>query len=583
MQICHALDYAHGLVDTGSQLPLGIVHRDITPRNILISRTGEIKLTDFGIAKVRDRVSDQTRTGAAKGSLPYMSPEQVRCLPLNGSSDLYSLAIVLYETLVGQRLYSADSEIVLMQRVGRGGVDAATLDSPFIPPQLAAVLAKALQVEPTERYARGEEMAADLARFLAGRYDVHEELARLARDLCPGAGVAQPQTRPEAPVAAGGSQAACRPVGRDGGVSTGASNGRVRRIRAAPGPALRTAAIATIAVVGSLVAGVSLATAIMRLRPAAKALLGALAPPSAAIATTPPGATIVVDGDTLNKVTPVAPRLDGSREHGVLLVMEGYETLVDTIPASGLGGGTHRLARSMTTLVDFEAVPGGAVVVCGGDTLGETPIVATRVTATGSPVSIEFLRKGLQPVAGEFAFTPGGPRVTGRALALTEAAGSSRALWRVTADFGVGDSGGVATGHGEASPLRSTPDLVAASKWLGLDSQSVTVAVSEPRPEKKAEAQPAPVRGNTPPASESAKVKLEVRRGGKAVPYARVWAIPSGGRDGTEMKCSVTGRLEIKLAAGEHTIRATDGDITKSVSRALRPGATISITIDLDD
>jgi serine/threonine protein kinase len=113
-QLLEALEYAHAASADGQ--PLGIVHRDVSPSNILVSSHGEVKLTDFGIAKARGR-KHQTQTGHTKGKLSYMSPEQVRGEALDGRSDLFAVGIVLYELLAGVHPFEAETDLTLLNNI----------------------------------------------------------------------------------------------------------------------------------------------------------------------------------------------------------------------------------------------------------------------------------------------------------------------------------------------------------------------------------------------------------------------------------------------------------------------------------
>jgi eukaryotic-like serine/threonine-protein kinase len=116
-EILTALSYAHGLVVDGE--PMGIVHRDISPSNILLSKTGEVKLTDFGIAKARGR-SHRTQTGQIKGKIGYMSPEQIRGQAIDARSDLFSLGVVLFELLTGVHPFEGTTDFAVQLLIVSG-------------------------------------------------------------------------------------------------------------------------------------------------------------------------------------------------------------------------------------------------------------------------------------------------------------------------------------------------------------------------------------------------------------------------------------------------------------------------------
>jgi hypothetical protein len=156
------LHYAHTRSEKG--VPLNLVHRDISPHNLLVSYSGEVKIADFGIAKVAAMAS-ATRSGMLKGKLGYMSPEQACNQPLDGRSDLYSLGIVIWEMLTGRRLYIGDSEAELFAQVKRAEVPPPRSINDEIPAELEAIVLKMLAPERNERYGSAAEVLGELGRF----------------------------------------------------------------------------------------------------------------------------------------------------------------------------------------------------------------------------------------------------------------------------------------------------------------------------------------------------------------------------------------------------------------------------------
>lgn len=151
-QVLDALEYAHAR---------GVIHRDIKPANIMVTRDGRVKLTDFGVASASGE-GRLTRTGYALGSLPYMSPEQVRSLPVDGRSDIYSLGVALYEIVVGSRPIQGDSEYAVMNAQLQQ-VPAAPADvSPSLPRPLSDAIMKALAKEPANRFQTAAEFRSAL-------------------------------------------------------------------------------------------------------------------------------------------------------------------------------------------------------------------------------------------------------------------------------------------------------------------------------------------------------------------------------------------------------------------------------------
>jgi TonB family protein len=163
-KVASALDYAHRRRD-GKGEELHIVHRDVSPQNILISHEGEIKLCDFGIAKA-DRKVSRTESGSLKGKLQYMSPEQAWGKPIDHRSDLFSLGSVLHEMLTGKRLFQGDSDLVVLELVRKAEVDPPSRVNADVSPGLDAIVLKALAREPDARYATGSEMLRDLESVL---------------------------------------------------------------------------------------------------------------------------------------------------------------------------------------------------------------------------------------------------------------------------------------------------------------------------------------------------------------------------------------------------------------------------------
>jgi TonB family protein len=163
-KVASALDYAHRRRDPGGK-ELAIVHRDVSPQNILISYEGEIKLCDFGIAKAASKAST-TQSGALKGKLQYMSPEQAWGRPIDHRSDLFSLGAVLFEMLTGEKLFRGDSDLNLLEKVRAAEVPVPSSLNPEIPRSLDAILGKVLAREPDERYGSASDLLRDLEAVL---------------------------------------------------------------------------------------------------------------------------------------------------------------------------------------------------------------------------------------------------------------------------------------------------------------------------------------------------------------------------------------------------------------------------------
>ncbi|MGA9523468.1 MAG: protein kinase [Myxococcaceae bacterium] len=163
-RMCEGLDHAHRKRDARGQ-ELGIIHRDISPQNILISFEGEVKIIDFGIAKAANR-SQKTQAGILKGKFGYMSPEQVRGMPIDRRSDVFAVGVILYEMLTGEKLFVGESDFSTLEKVRSAEVALPTQFNPNIPAGLERVVLKALAREPEDRYQWASDLQEDLMRFL---------------------------------------------------------------------------------------------------------------------------------------------------------------------------------------------------------------------------------------------------------------------------------------------------------------------------------------------------------------------------------------------------------------------------------
>jgi serine/threonine protein kinase len=163
-QVCEGLEYAHRKKDAKGA-DLHIVHRDITPQNILLSYRGEVKIIDFGIAKAANRIQ-HTQAGILKGKFGYMSPEQVRGMEIDHRSDLFAVGVTLFEMLTGERLFAADSDFSTLERVRTAQVPSPRELNVAIPKELERILLKALAREPADRHPSCGELGKELSEFM---------------------------------------------------------------------------------------------------------------------------------------------------------------------------------------------------------------------------------------------------------------------------------------------------------------------------------------------------------------------------------------------------------------------------------
>jgi len=162
-----ALEYAHRQRDAEGH-ELRIVHRDVSPQNILISNEGEVKLVDFGIAKAATKAS-HTDSGSLRGKLLYMSPEQAWGRALDKRSDLFSLGAVFFEILTGHLLFSGSSEMSILERVREARFLQPSALNPAVPIELEAIITRLLKKDPNERYQDASEMLKDMDSYLRRR------------------------------------------------------------------------------------------------------------------------------------------------------------------------------------------------------------------------------------------------------------------------------------------------------------------------------------------------------------------------------------------------------------------------------
>jgi TonB family protein len=164
-RLASALDYAHRKRDfEGRQL--GLVHRDVSPQNVLLSHEGDVKLCDFGIVKAVAKVG-HTQMGALKGKLQYMSPEQAWGKPVDARSDIFSLGAVLFEMLTGEKLFPGDSEISVLEGVRQGKVRSPREVESAVPAEVEQIVLKALAIEPAARFASAGDLAQRIEAVLS--------------------------------------------------------------------------------------------------------------------------------------------------------------------------------------------------------------------------------------------------------------------------------------------------------------------------------------------------------------------------------------------------------------------------------
>jgi eukaryotic-like serine/threonine-protein kinase len=164
---CAGLAYAHDKKDLDGEA-MNIVHRDVSPQNVIVTFSGDVKLVDFGIAKAGRHHLEDTGAGQLKGKVPYMSPEQAQGLRLDGRSDVFSLGIMLFELCTGRRLFRGQNEMETLSMIVHGEYPKPRDLNPNLPEALALIIERALQKSPDDRYPSARAMQEDLEDFVRG-------------------------------------------------------------------------------------------------------------------------------------------------------------------------------------------------------------------------------------------------------------------------------------------------------------------------------------------------------------------------------------------------------------------------------
>jgi len=199
---CEGLAYAHDFVDPQTGTPLSLIHRDVSPDNVLLSRNGAVKVVDFGIAKAAGQ-QHQTKAGILRGKISYMPPEQIQGKEIDRRADIYALGVVLYELITGCKPFDARTEVTIIQAILYEQMIPVVARRPDIPEVVGRILQRALAKDPDARYGNCRDFQAELERFIVGTGETvgPYQLAKLISQLSGSATAFAAPPTPQAGVA----------------------------------------------------------------------------------------------------------------------------------------------------------------------------------------------------------------------------------------------------------------------------------------------------------------------------------------------------------------------------------------------
>jgi len=304
-QVCRGLDYAHTLTDADGS-PLGIVHRDVTPPNIMVAWNGIVKILDFGLARAAEALRvHQSDAGMVRGKMSYLAPELLEGATADPRSDVFSLGVVLHELLSGQRLFVGETDFETLKQVQTLTIPRPSSRNPGVKPALDGVVMRALERDPARRYQSAGEMGDELEALVLRKGYSTRALARKARELAdlePPASKARPTPLAGATPPVVGSQDSTLIVDESPRAEVLVTGARTRPVgrRAPPRNRWRWLALAVPCVIAGGLLGAGLtrdipSAAVVAQPPAPPA---PVAPPPAEPPASPPAATVRVALDS---------------------------------------------------------------------------------------------------------------------------------------------------------------------------------------------------------------------------------------------------------------------------------------------
>lgn len=403
--MCAGLAYAHDRRDLDGT-PLNIVHRDISPQNVVVTFTGDVKIVDFGIAKSDARSGEATKSGKLKGKVPYMSPEQARGETVDARSDIFSTGVMLFELTTGKRLFKGASEYETLKLICERDYPRPSDVRPDYPRELEAIVMKALAKDRDQRYQTAREMQAALEGYVrrsqiaVSNIALHqfmqslfeEKLAAQKEALLQGKQLADIIEMQHA-VTASAELAAVDASGMRLLVSATQSMPAASRTvteLAIPSRFLRrkrrlrlVSGLALAAVLGGGVAVFALRAS--GPRPDSAPAVAAATRASVAIESDPPGASIWVNGDLRPETTPATIALPAGAAIDVRLTKEGFEHGKQQVTLrAGETGRVHLALQKGKLVLDVKVAPPAASPAFS---LDGKPVVGPRIDGVASGVA----------------------------------------------------------------------------------------------------------------------------------------------------------------------------------------------------
>ncbi|MBW2464503.1 MAG: serine/threonine protein kinase, partial [Deltaproteobacteria bacterium] len=363
---CGGLSHAHeqtGLDGT----PMAIVHRDVSPQNILVTFSGDVKLVDFGIAQEGRNAVDESKTGKLKGKIPYMSPEQAQGLELDARSDVFSLGVMLFELSTGRRLFKGSGEYDTMRLIVEGDYPRPRSLNPNLPERLEEIILRALARERSKRYQSTREFQSDLESFVrderlaVSQLSLGEWMQALFEEKLEQQKKMLQEGRQLAEVIA--AQIEIEEAEAAEAVAAGAHKRKASKV-----PWVLLALVVLVAGVG--------AAWIMTRPPSTTARTG---PGVLEVSSVPPGAAIWLDGDRLSDRTPATIReLPVGATYTVKLTSDGFApfsrdvALAEAEPVASVDAILERPSAANFAVINVRTVPAGAAVIFDGSATEHT-------------------------------------------------------------------------------------------------------------------------------------------------------------------------------------------------------------------